>query len=133
MEHFHEFLHAYTDIFTNNIYARIDYTYHNFRGMIQNKDILDAKGDKDSSIVIMEKSACVTKLDNMIDDGIMKGTYKQTTANTLNKLSQFQDFLYRNFQDVEEDVSYDIESLFTNILIEEKSTISLNKFMFIKS
>ena len=35
-------------------------------------------------------------------------------------------------QDDEEDVSYDVESLFTNILIQE-STISLNKFMFIKS
>ena len=97
LEHFHEFLRGYTDIFTNNIYATKDYTYHNLRGMIQNKDIVVVKGDKDSSVVIMKKSDYVTKLDTMIDDGIMKGTYVETTDNTLKELSQFQDFLYRNF------------------------------------
>ena len=51
---FHEFLRGYTDIFTNNIYATKHYTYHNLRGMIQNKDIVVVKGDKDSSVVIMK-------------------------------------------------------------------------------
>ena len=55
LENFHEFLRGYTDIFTNNIYSTKDYTYHNFCGMIQNKDILVGKGDKDSSVVIMKK------------------------------------------------------------------------------
>ena len=36
------------------------------------------------------------------------------------------------FQDDEEDESYDVQSLFTNILIQETTT-SLNKFMCIKS
>ena len=97
MEHFHEFLRGYTDIFTNNIYATKDYTYHNLRGMIQNKDIVVVKGDKDSSVVIMEKSDYVDKLEYMINDGIEKGTYVETTDNTLKDLSRFQDFLYRNF------------------------------------
>ena len=74
LEHFQEFLRAYKDIFTNNIYATRDYIYHNPRGMIKNKDIVVVKGDKDSSVVIMKKSDYVTKLDTMIDDGIMKGT-----------------------------------------------------------
>ena len=60
-EHFHEFLRGYTDIFTNNIYATKDYTDHNLRGIIQNKDIVVVKGDKDSSAVIMKKSDYVTK------------------------------------------------------------------------
>ena len=34
LEHFREFLRGYKDIFTNNIYATKDYTYHNIRGMI---------------------------------------------------------------------------------------------------
>ena len=34
LEHFHEFLRGYTDIFTNNIYATKDCTYHNLHGMI---------------------------------------------------------------------------------------------------
>ena len=101
LEHFHEFLRGYTDIFTNNIYATKDYTYHNLRGMIQNKDIVVVKGDKDSSVVIMKKSDYVTKLDTMIDDGIIKGTYVETTDNTLKELSRFQDFLYRNFHNYE--------------------------------
>ena len=47
--------------------------------MIQNKDIVVVKGDKDSGVVIMKKSDYVTKLDIMIDDGIIKGTYVATT------------------------------------------------------
>ena len=97
LKHFHEFLRGYTDIFTNNIYATKDYTYHNLRGMIQNKDIVVVKGDKDSSVVIMKKSDYVTKLDTTIDGSIIKGTYVETTDNMLKKLSQFQDLLYRNF------------------------------------
>ena len=97
LKHFHEFLWGYTDIFTNNIYAAKDYTYHNLRGMIWNKDIVVVKGDKGSSVVIMKKSDYVTKLDTMINDGIMKGTYVETIDNTLKELSRFQDFLCRNF------------------------------------
>ena len=37
----------------------------------------------------------------MIDDGIMKGTYVETTDSTLKELSRFQDFLYRNFHNYE--------------------------------
>ena len=94
LEHFHEFLRGYTDTFTNKIYATKDYTYHNLHGMIQNNDIAVVKGDKDCSAVIMKKSDYVTKLDTMIDDGIMRG-------NTLKELSRFQDFLYRNFHNYE--------------------------------
>ena len=69
--------------------------------MIQNKDIVVVKSDQDSSVVIMKKSDYVTKLDTMIDDGIIKGTYVETTDNTLKELSRFQDFLYRNFHNYE--------------------------------
>ena len=33
----------------------------------------------------------------MIIDGIMRGTYIEITENLFKELSQFQDFLYRNF------------------------------------
>ena len=33
----------------------------------------------------------------MIDEGVMNGTYVETTDNTLKELSRFQDFLFRNF------------------------------------
>ena len=57
--------------------------------MIQNKDIVVVKGDKDSSIVIMKKSGYVTKLDFTIDGGIMKGTYIETNDDKLKELSRF--------------------------------------------
>ena len=61
--------------------------------MVQNKDIVVVKGDEDSFVVIVKKSYYVTKLGTMIDDDIMTGTYVETTDNTLNELSRFQDFL----------------------------------------
>ena len=44
----------------NKIYAAKDYAYHNLRDMIQTKDIVVVKGDKDSSIVITKGSDFVT-------------------------------------------------------------------------
>ena len=99
--HFHEFLRGYTDIFNNNIYATKGYTYHDLRDMIQTKDIVVLKEDKGSSIVTTKRSDYVTGSNTMIKDGIMKGIYKEATDNTLYKLSQTQDFLYRNFDNYE--------------------------------
>ena len=61
-------------LYGNNIYGTKYYIYNNLRGMIQDKDIVVVKGNKDYSIVIMKRSDNVTKLETMIDDGIMKGT-----------------------------------------------------------
>ena len=36
-ENFHEFMHGYTDIFTNNIFTKINYTYRNVTAMIRDK------------------------------------------------------------------------------------------------
>ena len=65
--------------------------------MIQNKDIVVVKGDKDSSVVIMKKSDYVTKLDTMIDDGIIKGTCVETTDNTLKNYCDFRTFHRETF------------------------------------
>ena len=83
LEHFHEFLRGYTDIFINIIYAAKDYTYQNLRDMIQAKDIVVVKEDKGFSIVTTKRSDYVTQLDTMIKDGIMKGTYIEPTDNML--------------------------------------------------
>ena len=52
-------------------------------------------------VVMMKKSDYVTKLDTVIDDGILKGTYVETTDNTLKELSRFQDLLYINLHNYE--------------------------------
>ena len=50
--------------------------------MIQNKDIVAAKGDKVSSVVITKKSDYLTKLDAMINGSIMKGFYVEIKYKT---------------------------------------------------
>ena len=80
-ENFHEFLRGHADIFNSNIYATKD----------SKKGIAVVKGNKDSTMVMMKKSDYLTKLDTMINDGIMKGTY--TKGNMLKEISRFQDFL----------------------------------------
>ena len=50
--------------------------------MIQNKNIVVVKCDKDYSVVIMKKSDYISKLNTTIGDRIMKGTYVETTDNT---------------------------------------------------
>ena len=93
--------------------------------MIQNKDIVIVKGDKGSSVVITKKSDYVTKLDTMIDDGIIEGTYVETTDNTLKELSRFQDFLYRNFHTYER---YKDMKPYSNQLARLYGTVETHKF-----
>ena len=55
VENFLEFMRAYTDIFTNNIFATKDYTYHNLKNMIRDKDLVLLNGDNDSSVAVMNR------------------------------------------------------------------------------
>ena len=45
-EHFHEFLRAYCDMFTKNIYSTRDSTYSNLKRLINNEDIVIIPGDR---------------------------------------------------------------------------------------
>ena len=101
VENFHEFMRAYTDIFTSNVFATKDYTYHNLKDIIKYKDIVLLNGDKDSSVVIMNRTNYNNIMQKMIDDGIKNKLYEETTDITLKNLKNFQDFLYRNFKDYE--------------------------------
>ena len=47
LEDFHEFLRAYTDIFTKHIYATKDFTYKNLKNIIKDENIAVLSGDKD--------------------------------------------------------------------------------------
>ena len=67
---FHEFLRAYTDIFTKHIYATKDFTYKNLKNIIKDENVAILSGDKDSSIVIMQKDDYNHKLQQIIDEGI---------------------------------------------------------------
>ena len=97
LENFHEFLRGYTDIFSKNVLSANDETYKNLKNLIRKSDIVILRGDKDSSVVIMNRSDYIEKLEGMIEEGVKKGTYKKTEDTTLQDLKKFQDFLYRNF------------------------------------
>ena len=100
-ENFHEFLRGYTDIFTKNIYKAKDDTYKNLKKVTNDPDLVVISGDKDSSVVVMNKEDYVRKMTEMIDQGISDGVYEETTDETLDDLKHFQDFLYRNFKKFE--------------------------------
>ena len=96
-ELYHEFLLKYTNIFTKNVYATKDYTYKKLRDLINNPEVVILEGDKETAIVIMNKIAYVNKMNQMINDGIRDGTYTESMDTTIEDLSHYRDFLYRNF------------------------------------
>ena len=98
LENFHEYLHKMTDKFTHNICRTKDNTYHDFCHLRNNKDIVLLSGDKDSSVVVMNKVDYVEKVNSMINEGIRQDKYEMTTDSTHADLEKFQSFLYRNFK-----------------------------------
>ena len=73
LEEDHELLWAYADIFSNNIHNPKDYTYHDLKSLIKNKDINVLQGDKDSSIIIMDSKKFYEKLETMVNEVIKNG------------------------------------------------------------
>ena len=55
VEIFHKFMRAYTDIFTNDIFATKDYTCHNLKDIIRDKDLVLLIGNRDSSVIVMDR------------------------------------------------------------------------------
>ena len=86
----------YNDIFAKNVLNSEDFTCKNLKSLKQDENIVIILGDKDSRVVIMDKSDYIQKLEDMIEEGISKGTYEGMNDTTLQDLKRFQDFLYRN-------------------------------------
>ena len=97
-EEFHEFFRGYTDIFIKNMNNTKDYTCNNFKRLIKNKNLCVISGDKDSCVVIMNKQDYIQKLEDMLNEGIKRGTYGRSADATKQDLETFQSFLYRNFK-----------------------------------
>ena len=53
------------------------------KSLIQDQNIVILQGDKDSSVIKMDKSDYTHKLEDMIEEGISKGTYERTDDTTL--------------------------------------------------
>ena len=57
--------------------------------------------DKESFVVLIDKTDYQDKLQKMIDHGIKNGIYKVAEDNTIKDLKLFKSFLYRNFRKYE--------------------------------
>ena len=125
-EHFHEFLRANVDIFSKNVYSSSDDTYKKLLKLVKNKDIAVIPGDKDSSIVIMDRVDYNDKLQLMIDEGILKGIYAPTTDETLSDLNKFNSFVYRYFRNCD---NYDNMRATSNQPAQLYGTAKTHKFM----
>ena len=68
LEEYQEFLRAYADIFSSNIYDSKDYNYHDLKSLIKDKDIKVLQCDKDSSIIIMDCKKYYEKLETMVNE-----------------------------------------------------------------
>ena len=94
-------LRGYTDIFAENGISTEDHTYKELKTLIHNKDAVILKGDKDSSVVIMNTNGYITKIETMIEEGIKNRIYAETDDTTMQDLKRFQEFLRRNFKKYE--------------------------------
>ena len=97
-EHLHEFLRANTDIFTKNIYSSKDTTFSNLKALCRDKNIAVVPGDKDSSVVLLNKSDYLEKMQNMLDKGIQDGIYEAAADTILSDLKKFNRFVYNHFK-----------------------------------
>ena len=92
-EDFKHFVRVHSNLFHQNIFSTPDYTYKVLQKLATDPHLVVLSGDKDSSIVIMQRADYVNKLETMIEEGIANGKYVVTEDNTLRDLKPFQDFL----------------------------------------
>ena len=83
--------------FSTNTYNSYDDTFKTLNNLRKNQSIIILDGDKDSSVVIMNKVDYIDKMEQMLNEGIEKGVYAKSKDSILSDLDHFQDFLYRNF------------------------------------
>ena len=98
LEDFKHFLRTQTNLFHQNVHSTPDYTYKVLQKLASDPNLVVLSGDKDSSVVIMQREVYVEKLEDMIKEGISNGKYTETEDTTLQDLKSFQSFLVRNFK-----------------------------------
>ena len=94
-ENFHEFLHAYVDIFTKSFFKTTNHTYKHLKRIINNKNLVVVSGDKESCVVLINKTDYQDKVQKMFDDSIKNGIYRVAADNTLrvSRVTRVQEFL----------------------------------------
>ena len=96
-ENFYEYLKSVTNIASNNGYRDKDNTFKLLNRLSKNENIVVLLADKQSCMVILNKTDYVNKVNAIINEGISKGKYVETVDSTHKDFQHFQDFLYRHF------------------------------------
>ena len=92
-ENFHEFLRAYVDIFTKRVYTTTGYAYKHLKRIVNDKNLVLVSGDKESCVVLINKTDYQDKLQKVVEDGIKNGIYQVAEDDTLKDMKLFKSFL----------------------------------------
>ena len=79
---------------SQNVYHTKDNTFKETHKIRNNNNVVILPGDKDSSVIIMNRSG----VESMLQQGISEGKYVKTEDNILKELKSFQWFIYRHFE-----------------------------------
>ena len=99
-EIFHQFLRNTTTSLTQNVFHTRDNVYMSTKALRENDNIVILSGDKDSSVIILNKADYREKINTMLAEGIEQGKYVRTEDNILKELKSFQSYLYRHFKNL---------------------------------
>ena len=66
--------------------------YHSFKDIIKDKDLWLLNGEKDSSVLVINRIDYSNIMQKMIHDGIKNKIHQQKADNTLKDLKTFQEF-----------------------------------------
>ena len=75
---FKHFLRVHSNLFHQNIFSTPDCTYKVLQKLATDPDLVVLSGDKDSSVVIMQRADYVNKLKTMIEEGMANRKYVVT-------------------------------------------------------
>ena len=97
-EEFHEFLRHTTNLLSQNVYHTRDNTFKETHKIGNNNNVVILPGDKDSSVIIMNRLDYTKKVKSMLQQGISEGKYVTIEDNILKELKSFQSFIYSHFK-----------------------------------
>ena len=96
-EEFHKLLRRTTDL-SQNVYHTKANTFKETHKIRNDNNIVILPGDKDSSVIIMNRSDYTKKVESMLHQGISEGKYIKTEDNILKELKSFQSFIHHHFK-----------------------------------
>ena len=74
---------------SQNVYHTKDNTFKETHKIRNNNNVVILPGDKDSSVIIMNRSDYTKKVESMLQQGISEGKYIKTEDNILKELKSF--------------------------------------------